>query len=101
MSASNIFKVRDEHNRFLKLINKYFEFSEYLDLTIVKCKLCNSVLYAGGPMFPIRVLVLQHLVQHLKDPQIYAKLIGETKCFKDRLENNEFVMDENAEQKLK
>jgi hypothetical protein len=98
---ANIFKVRDEHNTFLKLIDKYFEFSEQLDLTIVKCKLCDSICVVGGQMFPTRGLILQHLVQHLKDPNVYEKLVGKPRTFTERLKNNEFVTDENDELILK
>jgi hypothetical protein len=98
---TNIFKVRDEANRFLKAIEEYFEITENFDMTIVKCKLCNDYLVAGGTMIPIRALVLQHLVQHLRDPKVYRDVIGGTKCFEDRLKNNEFISDENEDEKLK
>jgi hypothetical protein len=98
---SNVFKVKDDDNRFLIAIKKYFEISEFYDLTIVKCKLCDQTLTVTGQMFPVRALVLQHLIQHLKDPQIYKKIIGEAKCFNDRLQNNEFIADENDYESLK
>ena len=98
---TNVFKVKDECNTFLKLINECFEFSEQSDLTNIKCKLCNSTLIVGGDMFFIRVLVLQHLVQHLRNPDVYKQLIGKPKCFTERLQNNEFIADKNDEESLR
>jgi hypothetical protein len=98
---TNVFKVRDESNRFLNAIKEYFEISEILDSTIVKCKICNDYLVVSGTMIPIRALILQHLIQHLRDPHIHAKVIGPTQCFTERLKNNELVSDEKEDEKLK
>jgi hypothetical protein len=98
---TNIFKVRDEYNRFLKAIKEYFEISEHFDFIIIKCKFCEQTAVIGGQIFSTKALMLQHLVQHLKNQEVYNKVIGQQESFDERLQNNEFDSDENEMEKLK
>ena len=97
MPIENIFKVRDEHNRILKLINDFIIISENGDLTVVKCKLCDSHVIVGGSMLSLRMLIIQHIVQHIhKNPNLLCY-----STFEQRLKNNEFELDENCDYSAK